>query len=104
MALLTAVPMAPEELSTFSSAGERRSMKMTAASAASTGSVRAACLISETASRIRTIGGCDFHPNACRRNRVLNCHVRPPRIGMALTPDNTSCICARSRTDRGRWP
>lgn len=85
MAWLTAVPIAPEELSTFSSAGESRSMKATAPSAASTDSVRATCLISETASRIRTIARYDFQPNAWRRNRALNCHLRPVRVGMTLT-------------------
>jgi len=35
MAVLTAVPMAPEELSTFSSASESRSINVTAPSAAS---------------------------------------------------------------------
>jgi len=40
-ALFTALPMAPDELSTRSSAGEMRSMNATAPSAASNGSVRA---------------------------------------------------------------
>jgi hypothetical protein len=53
MARLTAVPMAPDELSTFSSAGERRSRSSTAPSAPSTGSRRAAFLISLMACLMR---------------------------------------------------
>jgi hypothetical protein len=55
IALLTAVPIAPEELSTLSSAGESRSMRATAPSAASTASERATFLISATASFTRRI-------------------------------------------------
>src|SRR3990172_3360008 len=70
-----------------------------------TGSVLATCLISETASRTITMAVCDFQPNACWRNRVLNCHLCPLVFGMAaaFTLDNISCTCAcfRTRTDRG---
>ena len=68
------MPMAPDELSTSSIAGETRSRKSTAPSAASGGSVRATFLISRTASLIRSIAGCDFHPKLQRRKRVLNSH------------------------------
>jgi len=61
---LTAVPMAPDELSTFSKAGEIRSNNATAPSAPRIGSMRATCLISETASCSRAIAGCDLHANA----------------------------------------
>ncbi len=74
-ALLTAVPIAPEELSTCSSAGERRSRKLTAPSAASTGSRRATCLISLTASFTRWTAGCDLQPKAWRLKRALNSHL-----------------------------
>jgi hypothetical protein len=72
MALFTAVPMAPEELSTCSSAGDTRSRNRTAPSAARTGSRRATFLISLTACRTRWIAGCDFQPNARRRKRLAN--------------------------------
>ncbi|WP_217909812.1 hypothetical protein [Pseudenhygromyxa sp. WMMC2535] len=62
MALFTAAPMAPDELSTCSMAGETFSRKSTAPSAARSGFLRASFLISETASLIRLIAGCDFHP------------------------------------------
>ena len=52
--------MAPDELSTCSSAGDSRSSKLTAPSAASTGSFRAAFLISESACPIRLMGGADY--------------------------------------------
>lgn len=71
-AALTAEPMAPEEPSIFSSAGERRSMKRTAPSAASTGSFFATFLISATAFLMRVIAGWDFQPKAPRRKRALN--------------------------------
>jgi len=72
MAWFTAVPMAPEELSTRSSAGDTRSRKRTAPSAARTGSRRATCLISLTACLTRWIAGCDFQPKAPRRKRLVN--------------------------------
>jgi hypothetical protein len=53
MAWFTAVPIAPEELSTCSSAGDILSRNNTAPSAARTGSVRRTFLISDTASRTR---------------------------------------------------
>ena len=75
MALPTAVPMAPEELSTCSSAGESFSSKVTTPSAARSWSRRATLLISETASVMRLIAGSDLQPKACRRNRALNSHL-----------------------------
>ena len=75
IAWLTAVPSAPEELSTCSSAGDRRSRSVTPPSAASTASWRATFFISATACLTRWMAGCDFHPNACRRKRALNSHV-----------------------------
>lgn len=75
MALLTAEPMAPDELSMRSNAGDNFSRNETAPSAARTGSLRATFLISETASLIRSMAGPDFQPNAFRRNRALNAHL-----------------------------
>src|SRR5690606_19889711 len=75
MALLTAVPMDPEELSTCSRAGETFSRKRMAPSAASSLSLRATFLISETASLMRLMAGCDFQPKACRRKRARNSHL-----------------------------
>ena len=64
MALLTAEPSAPDELSTCASAGESFSSSVTAPSAASSGSLRATCLISDKASLIRWIGVSERQPNA----------------------------------------
>lgn len=75
MALLTAVPMAPEEPSICSMAGTSFSKKRTAPSAPSTPSVFAAFLISDTASRMRAMAGCDRHPNARARNRGAKAHA-----------------------------
>jgi len=75
MALLTAVPMAPDELSMRSSAGESFSRSSTAPSAASTLSLRPTFLISETASLVRLMAGCDFQPKALRRKRARNSHL-----------------------------
>ena len=83
-AWFTAVPMAPDELSTCSIAGERRSIKETAPSAASTGSFRATFLISACACLMRPIAGCDLHPNAWRRNRGLNSHLYAPALSVSL--------------------
>jgi len=68
----TAVPIAPEELSTCSSAGETRSRKVTAPSAPSNGSRRATPLISVTACFTRWTAGWDLQPKACRLKRALN--------------------------------
>ena len=68
IAWLTADPIAPEELSTRSMAGERRSRRHTAPSAASTGSRRATFLISLTACFTRWMAGCDLQPNAERES------------------------------------
>jgi hypothetical protein len=75
MARLTAEPIAPEELSTASSAGESFSSRDTAPAAASAGSLRAICLISEVASLMRRIGLSERQPNALRRKRAENFHV-----------------------------
>ena len=72
IALWTAVPIDPEELSTDSSAGEMRSSRVTAPSPASTGFLRATLLISLTASLTRWTAGLDRHPKAFRRKRALN--------------------------------
>lgn len=77
MALLTAVPMAPEEPSMRSKAGESLSKRRTTPSAARILSVRPTFLISETASLIRLLAGCDFQPKACRRKRATTCDVQP---------------------------
>jgi CubicO group peptidase (beta-lactamase class C family) len=57
MAVLTVAPMVPEELSTFSIAGETRSRNPIAPSAASIGFFFATFLISETACLMRVIAG-----------------------------------------------
>ena len=72
MAWFTAVPMAPEELSTCSRAGDTRSRNSTAPSAARPGSRRAAFWISLTACLMRWIAGWDLHPKAPRRKRREN--------------------------------
>lgn len=75
MARFTAEPIAPDEESTRSSAGDTRSKKITAPSAPSSGSLFATRLISATASFTRLSAGCDFQPNARRRKRDLNVHT-----------------------------
>ena len=80
IAWFTTVPIAPDELSTRSRAGERRSRKVTAPSAASTGSRRATFFISLTASFTRWMAGCDLQPNAERRKRALNSHAWPSAL------------------------
>src|SRR5439155_2004433 len=101
MARFTAVPMAPDELSTRSSAGETFSRNTTAPSAARMGSLRATFLISETASFTRWMAGSDFQPKACRRNRALNCHsCCAPLVAMAVSTVSTSCPCGRCHGGR----
>jgi len=97
MARLTALPIAPDELSTCSSAGEMRSSSAIAPSAASIGSSRAACVISASASWSRVIAGCDFHPKACLRMRVLKRQEWPPVLGMC-----DARILAGQARDRGQ--
>ena len=75
IARFTAVPIAPDELSTCSSAGESFSSKDTAPSAATTGSLRATCRISVMASFRRWTGSADFQPKAPRRNRAGKVHL-----------------------------
>src|SRR5262245_15933800 len=75
IARLTAVPMAPDELSTCSRAPDTFSRKITAPSAPRALSSRAAFLISATASLIRLIGRSERHPNAPARNRDRNVQV-----------------------------
>src|SRR5581483_1980975 len=100
IAWLTAVPILPEELSTCSSAGERRSRNSTAPSAPSTGSRRATLLISLTASLTRRTAGCDLQPNACLRNRARNSQrwlsVPAPAVPMTdiLAPGSTAAGCS----------
>lgn len=72
IALFTALPIDPDELSTCSIAGERRTRNFTAPSAPRTGCLRATALISETASRIRLMAGWDFQPKVWRRKRAAN--------------------------------
>jgi len=73
--LFTAVPVAPDELSTISRAGDRRRRNAMAPSAASTGSLRAIVLISATAFLIRAIAGRERQPKARRRKRDSNSHL-----------------------------
>ena len=80
------VPMAPEELSTFSSAGETRSRNSTAPSAASSGSRRATFLISATLYLTRAIAGCDFQPKTSRRKRLLKSHLRASAFTLPSSP------------------
>jgi hypothetical protein len=75
IARLTAEPMAPDELSTWTNAGESFTRNVTAPSAARTGSLRATFLISAIASLIRWIGASDRQPKAWRRKRPANCHL-----------------------------
>jgi hypothetical protein len=70
---LTALPIAPDELSTCSNAGETFASNNTAPSAASAGSLRLTFLISATASCTRAIAGCERQPKALRRKRAANC-------------------------------
>ncbi|MNL56369.1 hypothetical protein D3C87_1798600 [compost metagenome] len=75
-ARFTAVPIAPEEESTSSSAGESFSMKRMAPSAPSMGSLRATVEISETASFTRWQASFDERqPKARARNRAANSHL-----------------------------
>src|ERR1017187_4855469 len=85
-ARLTAVPIAPDELSTCSSAGDNRSSKTTAPSAARIMSSRATPVISDTASLMRVMAGCDLQPNACRRKRSLNVHACALLLAIAWLP------------------
>ena len=71
-ALLPAI--APDELSTCSRAGDTRSRKTTAPSAARRGSRRATAFISATACRTRWIAGADLQPKAWPRKRAANSH------------------------------
>lgn len=64
---LTAVPMAPEELSTCPSAGDSFPRNSTAPAAASAGSFFATFWISATASLTRCTAGCERQPKACWR-------------------------------------
>ena len=75
MARFTAVPIAPEELSMFWSAGDSFCRKMTAPSAARTGSFRATALISVTASLIRVMAGSERQPKDPLRKRGPNAQV-----------------------------
>jgi hypothetical protein len=54
--------------------GDTFSKNNTAPSPPRTGSLRAAFLISETASLMRLIAGCERHPKACRLKRARNVH------------------------------
>jgi hypothetical protein len=105
IALLTAVPIAPEELSTCSSAGERRSSRVTAPSAASTGSPRATILISLTACFTRWIAGDDLQPKAWRRNRAVNAHLWPPTFIVlgTLSTERNRCSPQIRPTNRTWW-
>jgi hypothetical protein len=78
-------PIAPEELSTWLMAGEIFSNSSTAPSAASVGSLRAACFSSASASLMRMIGVSDFQPKALRRKRTANCHCG---VGMGLNSND----------------
>jgi hypothetical protein len=80
---LTALPIAPEELSTCSKAGESFSRNSTAPSAARTASLRRTFLISATASRTRAIAGCERQPKALRRKRAANCQRCPAAVAIS---------------------
>jgi len=56
-------------------AGASVMMGLTAPSAASTGSRRATCLISLTASFTRWTAGCELQPKAWRLKRALSSHL-----------------------------
>src|ERR1035437_2233325 len=75
IARLTAVPIAPDELSMFSSDGESWVRNNTVPSAASIGSLRLTALISVRASLMRVMAGSDRQPNAPRRKREANVHT-----------------------------
>jgi hypothetical protein len=70
---LTALPIAPDQLSTCSNAGETFSKNSTAPSAASTELLRRTLLTSAIASCTRAIAGCERQPKALRRKRAANC-------------------------------
>ena len=72
MARFTALPIAPDELSTCSSAGDSFSRKVTAPSAARTLSERATFLISVIASLMRLMGKSERQPNAPDLKRDRN--------------------------------
>ena len=69
------LPMAPEELSTCSRAGESFSKSNTTPSAPSRGFLRAIFFISDTASLTRFIAGCERQPKACRLKRARKVHL-----------------------------
>lgn len=76
IARLTADPSVPDELSTCSSAGDSRSIRRMAPSAAVIGSLREADLISATASLIRAAAvGEDLQEKVFGRMRLGNCHL-----------------------------
>jgi hypothetical protein len=75
IARLTAEPIAPEEESIRSNAGDSLSSSVTAPSPPRIESVRATFRISDTASFIRVIAGWDLHPKALRRNLATKAHL-----------------------------
>lgn len=82
-----ALPSAPEELSTWHSAGESFSRNSTAPSAAVTGSWRATARISDSASLMRSMANLEpRQPNAARRRRPRNAQVIAGPFGFALVP------------------
>lgn len=100
-AWFTAVLMAPDEPSTCSIAGERRSIKETAPSAASTGSFRATFLISVCACLMRWIAGCDFATPAVPPVGFLFA----PKVGYAALASVDLWIClpfGEGRQELGR--
>lgn len=100
IALLTAVPIEPEELSTFSSAADTRSRSTTAPSAATTGSFLATFLISVTACLMRVMAGCDFQPKARLRKRALNSHAWPSAFAIAVLRQRPVIVHPRRRGGR----
>src|ERR1022692_1567086 len=90
IAPLTALPRAPDELSTCSSAGESLSIKRTPPSAARIASWRATLLISTTASLIRcTATREDFQLKALGRIRVGNSHLWAPLFDFTFIPSGS---------------
>src|SRR5271166_2758920 len=88
IALLTAVPMAPDELSTRTRAPDTFSRKITAPSAPRTLFLRAVFLISATASLIRLIGSSDRHPNVPARNCDRNVQTCALTAGIGCPPNS----------------
>src|SRR5262245_42557881 len=100
IARLTAVPMAPEELSTCSRAPDTFSRKITAPSAPRILSLRVAFLISATAFLMRLIGRSERHPNALARKRDRKVQLWALAVGIDCSL-KTRMVCG---TDQFKGP